>query len=291
MTISVLGLGAMGLPMATNLAENFGVCAYDVSAERTAAARDAGLATAASAKECVSGAEVVLIALRNKEQLRSLLFGEAGISDALAEGALIILTSTVGIEAVKAVGAELAKLGIGLIDAPVSGGPVRAGTGDLLVVVGAEPTTYSKALPVLEKMSSTLVNVGDEPGKGQAMKTVNQLLCGVHVAAAGEALALAESLGLDLSQALEALMSGAASSFMLGDRGPRMIQAMQGDTPPVKSRLDIFTKDMNIVTSAAKHASVPTPVAAAAEQAYLLGANRGLNASDDSQVVTVFQPH
>ena len=106
MTISVLGLGAMGLPMATNLAENFGVCAYDVSAERTAAARDAGLATAASAKECVSGAEVVLIAVRNEEQLRSLLFGEAGISDALAEGALIILTSTVGIEAVKAVGAN-----------------------------------------------------------------------------------------------------------------------------------------------------------------------------------------
>lgn len=290
MTISVLGLGAMGLPMATNLATSFTVRTFDVSEERTAAAAEAGLSTAASARECVADAAVVLIAVRNEEQLRSLLFGESGIAGAINEGTLIILTSTVG-EAVKAVGAELAELNISLIDAPVSGGPARAGTGDLLVVVGAEPAAYSKALPVLEKMSSTLVNVGDEPGKGQAMKTVNQLLCGVHIAAAGEALALADSLGLNLDQALEALMSGAAASFMLGDRGPRMIQTMQGDTPEVKSRLDIFTKDMNIVTSAAKHASIPTPVAAAAEQAYLLGANHELNTSDDSQIVTVFQPH
>ena len=142
-------------------------------------------------------------------------------------------------------------------------------------------------------MSSTLVRVGDEPGAGQAMKTVNQLLCGVHIAAAGEALALARALGLNTETALEALMAGAASSFMLGDRGPRMLQAYGpggADGVEVRSALSIFVKDMGIVTAAAKGAGLPTPVAAAAEQLYLQGATCGLGACDDSSVITVVAP-
>ena len=183
--------------------------------------------------------------------------------------------------------------GLGLVDAPVSGGPVRAGEGDLLVVVGAGAAAGPAAEDVLGAMASTLVRVGDAPGDGQAMKTVNQLLCGVHIAAAGEALALARALGLDAETALEALMAGAASSFMLGDRGPRMLQAYGpggADDVEVRSALSIFVKDMGIVTAAAKGAGLSTPVAAAAEQLYLQGATRGLGACDDSSVITVVAP-
>lgn len=293
--VAVLGLGAMGLPMATNLAERFPVRGFDVVAERRALAERAGVVPTGTAAEAVAGADVVLIAVRDRAQLEQLLFGETGIAPHMARGAVVLLTSTVGDAGVRAVAPRLAEAGLRFVDAPVSGGPARAGAGDLLVVVGADDDAWAAAEDVLDAMASTLVRVGDAPGDGQAMKTVNQLLCGVHIAATGEALALARALGLDAEVALKALMSGAASSFMLGDRGPRMLQAYDEDAGgphdvEVRATLNTFVKDMGIVSSAAKGAGLSTPVAAAAEQLYLQGAARGLGDRDDSSVITVVAP-
>ncbi len=285
--VAVLGLGAMGLPMATWLSKSFEVRGYDLFEQRRQLAADAGVETVTAAREAVDGADAVLIAVRNKAQLEDVLYGDDGVVSAMKQGAVVILTSTVGVDAVTEVAARLADDGIGMVDAPVSGGPVRAGEGDLLVTCGAYPDVYAAALPVLEAMAGNLVLVGDEPGKGQAMKTVNQLLCGVHIAAAGEALALAGKLGLDQRKALDALMSGAAESFMLGNRGPRAIEAYEGGTPEVASRVDIFVKDMGIVTSAAKSVGLSVPVAAAAEQLYVLGLAQGRGADDDSTIINV----
>ena len=289
-SVAVLGLGAMGLPMATHLADTFTVTGFDIAEERLALARDAGVLTASGASEAASGADVVLVAVRNLPQLDSLLFGDEGIAAAMRAGSIVLLTSTVGGHGVKEVAARLAESGLGLVDAPVSGGPVRAGKGDLLVVGGADAHAWDAAPHVLDAKAPPHVRRGSEPRYGQAMKTVNQLLCGVHIAAAGEALALARALGLDPEAALEALMAGAAESFMLGDRGPRMLQAYGADGAEVRSRLDIFVKDMGIVTAAAKGVGLSTPVAAAAEQLYLQGARRGLGAADDSTVITVVAP-
>ena len=293
--VAVLGLGAMGLPMATNLAERFPVRGFDVVAERRALAERAGVVPTGTAAEAVAGADVVLIAVRDRAQLEQLLFGETGIAPHMARGAVVLLTSTVGDAGVRAVAPRLAEAGLRFVDAPVSGGPARAGDGDLLVVVGADDDAWAAAEDILEAMASTLVRVGDAPGDGQAMKTVNQLLCGVHIAAAGEALALARALGLDAEVALKALMSGAASSFMLGDRGPRMLQVYDEDAGgphdvEVRATLNTFVKDMGIVSSAAKGAGLSTPVAAAAEQLYLQGAARGLGDRDDSSIITVVAP-
>lgn len=293
--VAVLGLGAMGLPMAANLARRFPVRGFDVVAERRALAERAGVVPTGTAAEAVAGADVVLIAVRDRAQLEQLLFGETGIAPHMARGAVVLLTSTVGDAGVRAVAPRLAEAGLRFVDAPVSGGPARAGAGDLLVVVGADDDAWAAAEDVLDAMASTLVRVGDAPGDGQAMKTVNQLLCGVHIAAAGEALALARALGLDAEVALKALMSGAASSFMLGDRGPRMLQAYDEDAGgphdvEVRATLNTFVKDMGIVSSAAKGAGLSTPVAAAAEQLYLQGAARGLGDRDDSSVITVVAP-
>ena len=289
--VAVLGLGAMGLPMAMNLAERFPVRGFDVVAERRALAERAGVVPTGTAAEAVAGADVVLIAVRDLAQLEQLLFGETGIAPHMARGAVVLLTSTVG----DAGAPRLAEAGLRFVDAPVSGGPARAGAGDLLVVVGADDDAWAAAEDVLEVMASTLVRVGDAPGDGQAMKTVNQLLCGVHIAAAGEALALARALGLDAEVALKALMSGAASSFMLGDRGPRMLQVYDEDAGgphdvEVRATLNTFVKDMGIVSSAAKGAGLSTPVAAAAEQLYLQGAARGLGDRDDSSIIIVVAP-
>lgn len=285
--IAVLGLGAMGLPMASHLAKTFEVTGFDPFEERRTLAAEHGVAVADSAPVAASGADFVLIAVRNAAQLEEVLHGPSGVVPVLEPGAAIILTSTVGAEAVEAEADRLAETGIGLVDAPVSGGPVRAGEGDLLVTCGATPQVWEVARPVLDEMAGTLVLVGDAPGKGQSMKTVNQLLCGVHIAAAGEALALAGKLGLDQRMVLDALMAGAAQSFMLGNRGPRAIEAWEGVEPEVCSRLDIFVKDMGIVTAAAKRAGISVPVAAAAEQLYVLGNAQGRGGDDDSTVIRV----
>jgi 3-hydroxyisobutyrate dehydrogenase len=166
---------------------------------------------------------------------------------------------------------------------------VRAGNGDLLIVVGADQATLEIVRPVLDDLASTLTIVGPRPGDGQALKTINQLLAGVHIAAAAEAVALARGLGLDPALVIDALSQGAASSFMFTDRGPRMLQAYTGGAE-VKSRIDIFVKDMGIVTAVGRTSHVPLPLAAAAQQLFLIAEAAGLGAHDDSSVVTVLSP-
>lgn len=289
-SVAVIGLGAMGLPMATRLAERFAVRGFDIAEERLALAEEQGVERAASAAAAVEGAQAVLVAVRTGEQLHELLFGEAGLAGSLDDGAVVILTSTVGTEGIAAIAERLAESGASLVDAPLSGGPARAGEGDLLIVVGAEPAALETARPVLEQLASTLTVVGEQPGDGQALKTVNQLLCGVHIAAAAEALALADAMGLDRERTLEALTAGAANSFMLGNRGPRALQAYDDEGAEVLSRLDIFVKDLGIVGAAARAHHLAAPVAAAAEQLFLLGEAQGLGARDDSAVIRVVAP-
>ena len=142
---------------------------------------------------------------------------------------------------------------------------------------------------MLDALSSTLTVVGPRAGDGQALKAINQLLAGVHIAAAAEAIALARGLGLDPAVVIEALSQGAAGSFMFADRGPRMLQAYTGGAE-VKSRIDIFVKDMGIVTTVGRTSHVPLPLAAAAQQLYLIAEAAGLGASDDSSVVTILSP-
>ncbi|RJT97397.1 NAD(P)-dependent oxidoreductase [Arthrobacter frigidicola] len=287
--VAVLGLGAMGLPMARRLAGAFPVRGFDPADALRAAAEAAGIPCADSAAEAVGGAGLVLLAVRNAAQVEEVLFGATGVAGALEPGAAVVMTSTVGVDAVPAWTERLAALGVDLIDAPLSGGPLRAAEGDLLIVVGADPSALAKAGPVLRRLASTLTVVGAHPGDGQAMKTVNQLLCGVHIAAAAEALALADALGLDQKLALAALESGAAASFMLANRGPRMIKGYDGGVD-VLSRLDIFVKDLGIVGAAARSAGLAAPVAAAAEQLFLLGQAQGLDSEDDSAVIRVIAP-
>lgn len=289
-SVTVLGLGAMGLPMATRLATGLTVHGFDIAEPRLVLAREAGIRTFASAQEAATGTDALLLAVRNGEQLDDVLFGDQGVAPVLREGAVVVLTSTVGTDAIPATVARLADHGVALVDAPLSGGPKRAGEGDLLIVVGAEPVALEKARPVLDLLASTLTVVGDNPGDGQALKTVNQLLCGVHIAAAAEAMALADALGLDPAKTLAALQAGAAGSFMLSNRGPRMLEAYSEEGAEVLSRLDIFVKDMGIVGKATRAAGLASPVASAAEQLYLLGQAQGLAAEDDSAVIRVIAP-
>jgi 3-hydroxyisobutyrate dehydrogenase len=288
-SIAVIGLGAMGLPMATHLATAFSVTGFDPFEPRRQLAAEQGIVAEATPEAASKNADIALLAVRDQNQAESALFGEDGVLEALRAGSPVILTSTVGPEAARALADRLDDAGYPLVDAPISGGPVRAGNGDLLIVVGATEGALTTTRPVLDHLASTLTIVGARPGDGQALKTINQLLAGVHIAAAAEAIALARGLELDPAVVISALSKGAAGSFMFADRGPRMLQAYTGGAE-VKSRVDIFVKDMGIVTSVGRMCHVPLPLAAAAEQLYLIAEAAGLGAQDDSSVVTVLSP-
>ena len=287
--VAVIGLGAMGLPMASHLATTFPVTGFDPFAPRRELASQSGVTAEATPAAACPDADIALLAVRDHAQAEAALFGPDGVLTTLKPGSPVILTSTVGPDAARDLADKLEAAGYPLIDAPISGGPVRAGSGDLLIVVGATPDALAAAQPVLDALSSTLTIVGPRPGDGQALKAINQLLAGVHIAAAAEAIALARGLGLDPAVVIEALSQGAAGSFMFADRGPRMLQAYTGGAE-VKSRIDIFVKDMGIVTTVGRTSHVPLPLAAAAQQLYLIAEAAGLGAHDDSSVVTILSP-
>ena len=148
-------------------------------------------------------------------------------------------------------------------------------------MAAGEQAAFDTARPVLEALGDKVFHVGTEPGQGAVVKTVNQLLCGVHIAVAAEGLALAAKVGVDAEVILKILGGSAAASWMLNDRGPRMIQS----DPPVASAVDIFVKDLGIVLEAGRESKAALPLAAVAHQLFLASSGRGDGGADDSQVI------
>ena len=281
-----IGLGAMGFPMAGCVARaGFDVTAYDINPAQAEALVTDGVKPATSIGEAAGGVDVLVVMVATPDQVESVLFGDDGAAGALAPGAAVVVMATVGPAPVERWAERLGQQQVDLVDAPVSGGAVRAAAGDLLIMVGGTQSAVDRARPLLDAMARSAPHVGTAPGDGQKVKLVNQLLCGVHIAAAAEALALAEAMQLDPAATWEVLRGGAAASFMLDDRGARMVHG----TDEVKSALDIFVKDMGLVTDAARASGSPTPLASAAEELYLAGRQAGLGRRDDSAVIEMLR--
>ena len=287
MRIGWLGLGAMGGPMAACLARSgYQVDGYDIAAGRAAALAAGGVRAAASIAAAVAVADLAAIMVATPEQLDQVLSGPDGLVATLPAGRVVLIMATVGPEAVAAAASRLSSRGSNVVDAPVSGGVARAAAGDLLIMVSGPAEAVDRARPVLDTLARTAPVVGPAPGDGQRMKLVNQLLCGVHIAAAAEALAFAQALGLRAADCWQVLRDGAAASFMFADRGARMVSGEFGD---VHSALDIFVKDMGLVGTAASGAGADTPLARAAAQLYQRGHDLGLGRLDDSALIEVLR--
>ena len=284
--VAWIGLGAIGSPMARCAAEaGLPVTAFDLNPEARQALAD--VATPAStARDAARGADVVVVMVATPAQLDAVLFGEGGIAEVLTASTTLLVMSTVGPAAIEQTVTALGSITAHVVDAPVSGGAARAATGDLLVMVGGAETDVTAVRPLLDVLASNAPVVGSRPGDGQRFKIVNQLLCGVHIVAAGEALALADSMGLDLQQVHEVLGTGAAASFMFGDRGQRMVDGAFDD---VRSAPTIFVKDMGLVAEAAQEVDQDVPLAASAAQVYQRGSERGWDRRDDSIVYQVLR--
>ncbi len=284
-TVGFIGLGAMGLPMARNLvARGFAVRGFDVRTAAMDALAEAGGARAGSAAEAARGAELLALMVVNAGQAEQALFAD-GALDALVPGGIVVLMATCPPGAVERLAERVLARGRRFVDAPVSGGVVGAVGGTLTIMAAAPASTFAAAKPALEALGSKLFHVGERPGQGAVVKAVNQLLCGVHIVAVAEAFSLAAKVGVDVNVVLEILGGSAASSWMLHDRGPRMLQA----EPEVTSAVDIFVKDLGIVLEAGRETKAALPLAAVAHQLFLATSGRGDGMADDSQVIRSYR--
>ena len=283
---AIIGLGNMGQGMARNILKaGIGLKGFDLSEAARARFAEDGGTPAASAAEAAEGCDLLLVMVQTPAQAQDVLFGTGGAAAALEPGSTVILCSTVAPSDARALGTALGDVGHLMLDAPVSGGMKGAEAGALTVMASGAPEAFARAEAVLEAVAKTVHRLGDAPGMGATYKVVHQLAAGVHLAAAAELLALGAKAGCDPQTLFEIVTSSAGQSWMLEDRGPRMMQA----DPACASSVDIFVKDVGLVLQTGKEASVPLPLAAAAHQMFLGASALGHGAEDDSKVIRAYE--
>jgi 3-hydroxyisobutyrate dehydrogenase len=238
-----------------------------------------------AASELAADCDVVLLIVVNATQVEQVLFGESGLVGGLKPGSLIIQCATVAPAVARKLAERLAQADIEMLDAPISGGAAKARTGQLSVMASGTAHAFALAEPVLDAMAATVYRLGDAAGVGSSMKLVNQLLAGVHIAAAAEAMAMAIRMGLPPEVVYEVITHSAGNSWMFENRVPHILK---GDYAPL-SAVDIFVKDLNIVHDTGRELAMPTPVAASALQQFTAAKAAGFGAEDDSAVIKVYQ--
>jgi 3-hydroxyisobutyrate dehydrogenase len=283
--VTVIGLGSMGFGMAQSLGRaGFAVTGFDVSPESVGRLVAEGGRAADSPAHAATDADIVVCVVVNAAQTEAILFGEAGVAETLPVGGVFISSATMAPEVARQFAARLEATGRHYLDAPISGGSVRARDGALTILASGTPAAFAKARPALSAMAAKVYELGDEAGLGAAFKMINQLLAGVHIAAASEAMAFAARQGLDLAKVYEVITASAGNSWMFENRMPHVLD---GDYTP-HSAVDIFVKDLGIIQDMARGAKFPVPVAASALQMFLAAAGMGMGREDDASVARVY---
>ncbi len=271
----------MGLGIAGSLLRaDFAVSGCDVSAEALARFSDLGGRAATNPAAAARGADVVICVVVNASQTEAVLFGPDGAAAEMAPGGVILSCATMAPDAARAFEAQAQALGLLYLDAPISGGAARAASGEMTVMASGAPAAFDRARPVLDAIAAKVYALGDSAGTGAAFKIVNQLLAGVHIAAACEAMTFAAAMGLDLPRVYEVITASAGNSWMFENRVPHILD---GDYAP-RSAVDIFTKDLGIVTDIGRGLKFPTLVASMALQMFVMTAAAGMGRDDDASV-------
>ncbi|WP_371156429.1 L-threonate dehydrogenase [Jannaschia sp. 2305UL9-9] len=282
--IAVIGLGSMGYGIAAS-ALNAGhvVHGFDVNPDQVARFTQAGGAPGALADVAPSLSAAIVVVL-NAAQTEAVLFGDDGLVANMPEGSVVIACATVPPAFARDMEARCAASGVLYLDAPISGGAKKAATGALTIMASGTPAAFDAARPALDAISEKVFALGDEAGPGSAMKAVNQLLAGVHIATMAEAMTFGMTQGVTPEAFMQVIPECAGTSWMLENRGPHV---RDGDYTP-HSSVNIWPKDLGIVLDIAKSASFGAPIAAAALQQFLAAAGSGLGAEDDAAVAKVY---
>ncbi len=246
-------------------------------------ARDGGTACA-SLPELGAACDVIISVVVNAAQTEAVLFGEQGCAASLKPGSVFVMCSTVDPAWSVALEARLAAMGILYIDAPISGGAVKAANGQMTMMTAGKPAAYAVAEPVLNAMAAKVYKLGDKAGAGSKVKVINQLLAGVHIAAAAEAMALGLREGVDPAALYEVITHSAGNSWMFENR---MAHVLAADYTPL-SAVDIFVKDLGLVLDMARASKFPLPLSSTAHQMFMQASTAGYAREDDSAVIKIF---
>jgi len=284
MKMAVIGLGSMGYGMAASLLRGgHEVHGFDVNAKATERFRASGGSSGEMAQ--IAGAlDAVVVVVLNAPQTETVLFGEGGVVACLSSGSVVLACATVPPEFARRMEAQCAEAGVLYIDAPISGGSVKAAAGKLSVLASGAPEAFEAAAPVLEACAETVFRLGDAAGAGSAMKAVNQLLAGVHIAAMAEAMTFGMTQGISPEDFVKVIPLCAGTSWMLENRAPHIVD---GDYTP-RSAVDIWSKDLGIVLDIARGAKFGAPLTAAALQQFVAASGSGFGREDDAAVAKVY---
>ncbi|MDP3193587.1 L-threonate dehydrogenase [Rhodoferax sp.] len=283
--VGLIGLGAMGSGMAGSLRRHgCQVHVFDVRAESAQAFAAQGGVACATPAELAAHCKVIVSVVVNAAQTEAVLFGEQGCASAMAPGSVFVMCSTVDPNWSIAMEARLAKLGILYVDAPISGGAAKAASGQMTMMTAATPEAYAAVGPLLDAMASNVYRLGDKAGAGSKVKIINQLLAGVHIAAAAEAMALGLREGVDAAALYDVITHSAGNSWMFENR---MAHVLAGDYTPL-SAVDIFVKDLGLVLDVARATKFPLPLSSTAHQMFMQASTAGFAREDDSAVIKIF---
>ncbi len=281
---AVFGLGSMGYGIASSLNRaGLATHGFDVVAAQMERFRAEGGAPG-TLDEVAATLDAVVVVVLNAAQTEAVLFGADAIVPRLKRGAVVVSCATVAPSFARAMAARAAEHGVLYLDAPISGGAGKAASGQLSVLASGTPEAFAAAKPVLDATAETVFALGDEPGAGSAMKAVNQLLAGVHIAAMAEAMTFGITQGVTPAKFMDVITKCAGTSWMLENRGPHIVE---GDYTP-RSAVDIWPKDLGIVLDIAREAKFGAPITAAALQQFLAASGSGLGKEDDAAVAKVY---
>ncbi|MBS0611492.1 MAG: NAD(P)-dependent oxidoreductase [Proteobacteria bacterium] len=283
--VGLVGLGAMGLGMAQSL-RRAGYAPHVFDLRREVAqdfAKDGGTACETLA-DLGARCDVVVSVVVNAAQTESVLFGDDGVAAGMRPGSLFVMCSTVDPNWSVALESRLAKLGILYLDAPISGGAAKAASGQMTMMTAGTPAAYARAGGLLDAMAAKVYRLGNKAGAGSKVKVINQLLAGVHIAAAAEAMALGLREGVDPAALYEVITHSAGNSWMFENR---MAHVLAGDYTPL-SAVDIFVKDLGLVLDVARASKFPLPLSSTAHQMFMQASTAGFAREDDSAVIKIF---
>ena len=285
--VAVIGLGAMGMGVAQSCVraglDTYGV---DLNPQALATLQAAGAKdVAASAERFADKLNAVVLLVVNAKQVEAVLFGDDALADKLKPGTAVMVSSTIAAQDAKRFGEALAARGLIMLDAPVSGGAAKAAAGEMTVMAAGSDEAFARLQPVLDAAAAGKVyRCGTEIGLGATVKIIHQLLAGVHIAAGAEAMALAAKAGIPLDLMYDVVTHAAGNSWMFENR---MKHVVEGDYTPL-SMVDIFVKDLGLVTDTGKALHFPLPLASTAFNMFTEASNAGYGKEDDSAVIKIF---
>lgn len=289
MNVCVIGLGTMGMGAAKScIRAGLNTYGGDISDKALETLKEAGaVKVSKTPKEFGAELDAVLVLVVNAAQVKSVLFGDNPqdcLASSLKKGTPVMVSSTMAASDAKEIAARLVEYGLPMLDAPVSGGGVKANAGEMTVMASGAPETFEALKPMLDAIAGKVYNIGTEFGLGSSVKIVHQLLAGVHIAVAAEAMAMAKKAGIPLDIMYDVVTNAAGNSWMFENR---MAHVLAGDYTPL-SAVDIFVKDLGLVTDTAKALHFPIPLASTAYQMFTNASNAGYGRYDDSAVIMTF---